>query len=277
MKKKYKKFLIGSLIFFSIFGGFWFFLVKTNILNGLFGTLNSFFWKSGRSIGGDLREFFKDYFLLVNLKKENEVLRKEVLVLKAQLAKCQEALKLYAKVEKFYQVSKDIKGYKATARVIYNPLDPYSQIIYIDKGSNSNIKPQAPVFAVAFNKTVALVGQVVEVHNNWSKVILLTHPSFAADVRIVRTGDRGILKGTGQTTCIIEYLPSTASLKPGDQVITSGEDDLFPPDVLIGTVVSVRRDPVQAVFKIAEVKPAINIRDLQVVHVLVKNVRKIKR
>ena len=277
MKKKHKKFLIGSLLFFLIFGGFWFFLVKTQILNGILGTLDSFFWKSGRSIGGNLRGFFKDYFFLVNLKKENDVLRKEVLILKSQLAKCQEALKLYAKIEKFYKISKDIKGYKATARVIYNPLDPFANIIYIDKGSNSNIRPQAPVFAVAFNQTVALVGQVVEVHDNWSKVILITHPLFAADVRILRTGDRGILKGTGQGNCIIEYLPSTASLKPGDEVITSGEDNLFPPDVLIGTVVSVRRDPVQAVFKIAEVKPIINIRDLQVVHVLIKSVHKLKK
>ena len=261
-------FLTILLVFFI--SGIWYVLNKNNLLNEIIGFIELPFWKTATFSGSKIRNFFEDYLVLVNLKKENERLKQEILILKSQLARYKERERLYKKLENFYKISFNLKYPKIPARIIYKSLDPYSGVIFIDKGSKNGIMPQMPVLAAAGGKAVALIGQVVEVYKNWSKVILLTHPSFAVDVKIVRTGDRGILKGQAEPYCTLQYLPSTAKVAPGDEVITSGQDALFPPDLLIGKIVSVKRDPVQAVFKVAEVKPLVDFYNLDIVFVLIK-------
>ena len=66
----------------------------------------------------------------------------------------------------------------------------------------------------------------------------------------------------------MEYLPSYTRIKPGDEVVTSGEDALFPPGLLVGKVVSVSKK--DGVFKVARVKPVVNLYNLDIVFILIK-------
>jgi len=51
---------------------------------------------------------------------------------------------------------------------------------------------------------------------------------------------RGTLDLKDQGLCLADQIPSGASLKPGDILVTSGVGGLFPAGIPIGTVVSVR-------------------------------------
>ncbi len=266
---KFNRFWIGIILLFLI-SGLWYVVNKSNFIDEILGFGLKPIWKGISFSGSESRSFFEYYLFLINLKKENERLKQENLILKSQLAQYKEKEKIYKKLENFYKISFNLKYPKVAAQIIYKPLDPFSGIIFIDKGSESGIMPQMPVLAAAGGEAVALIGQVVEVYKNWSKVILLTHPSFAADVKIIRTGDRGILKGKAKKYCDLQYLPSTADVKPGDEVITSGQDALFPKGLLVGKVVRVGRDPSQAVFKLAEVEPLVDFHNLDLVFVLLK-------
>lgn len=257
--------IIGILI-----SGIWYGIKRTSPFNEIFGFLLSPFWKSASFLGEKSRSFFKNYLFLIEVKKENERLKKENLLLKSQLAYYKEREKLYKTIEEFYKVSNSLNYPKVISRIIYKPIDPFSGVVFVDKGRNDGIFPQMPVLASVNGEVVALIGQVVEVYRNWSKVILITDPSFAADVKIERTGDRGILVGKAEKYCNLQYLPSTSELKPGDEVLTSGQDALFPPGLLIGKVITVNRDPIQGVFKFAEIKPAVDLYNIDLVLILLK-------
>ncbi len=266
---RYKKLFIFFLLFLMVLiNGIWYGIKGKDFFSDVLGRVVTPIWKSGGILGEKLRNFFEDYIFLFNLKEENERLKKEINILKKRLAQYELELKQCKVLEKFYKVSKKIKYPKISARVIYKPFDPFAGVIFIDKGSEDNLLPQMPVVAPAGDQGVALVGQVVEVYKHWSKVILLTDPSFAADVKILETGDRGILKGRGEEYCNVEYLPSYADIKPGDEVITSGEDALFPPGLLVGKVVSVSKK--EGIFKVARIKPMVNLCKLDIVFVIIK-------
>jgi len=269
MKEKLKKYLYLFLALI-VLGGMSFFVLKTKVINGILGVFNLPLWKTASLVEKKVKKIREEYKILAQWNDQLKVLQQKLIILKSELARCEEELRLYKNIKKFYTVSAWLKYPKIPARIIYKPLDPFAGVIYIDQGSDKGITPEMPVLAAVGGKAVALIGQVVEVHRTWSKVILLTHPSFAADVKVVQSGTRGILKGEGQNHCLIEYLPIAAQVKPGDAVVTSGQDALFPPDLFIGTITSVKRDPVQSVFKVAEVKPAVDFYDLELVFVLIK-------
>jgi len=266
--KKNKYFII--IIIIILLSGLWYGIKRTSFFNEVIGFILSPFWESTTYAGSKTRNFFQNYLFLVNLKKENERLKKEILFLKSQLAYYKEREKIYKKLEEFYQFSAEFNYPKIAAKIIYKPMDPFSGIVFIDKGSKDKLLPQMPVLAGVGGRGVALVGQVVEVYRSWSKVILITDPLFSADVKVERTGDRGILVGKAEKYCNLQYLPSTSQIKPGDEILTSGQDALFPSGLLIGKVVSVRRDPVQGMFKSAEVKPIVDLYNLDLVFVLLK-------
>lgn len=267
---KRNRFFFIIIIALILLSGIWYFIKKTNLFNEVFGLLLSPFLKGSTYSGSKTRNFFQNYLFLVDLKKENERLKKEILLLKSQLAYYKERERIYKELENFYKLSAEITYPKVVAKIIYKPVDPFSGLIFIDKGSKDGILPQMPVLAGVSGEGIALVGQVVEVYRNWSKVILLTDPSFSADVKVERTGDRGILVGKAEKYCNLQYLPSASQVKEGDEVLTSGQDAFFPPGLLVGKVVYVKRDPVQAMFKYAEIEPIVDLYNLDLVFVLLK-------
>ncbi|AEH23633.1 rod shape-determining protein MreC [Thermodesulfobacterium geofontis OPF15] len=266
--KRSRIFLLIILI--VILSGAWYFIKGTNLFNEIIGFTFSSFLEGATYSGGKTRNFFQDYLYLVDLKKENERLKEEILLLKSQIAYYKERERIYKELEEFYKLSTNINYPKIAAKIIYKPMDPFSGIVFIDKGSKDGLLPQMPVLASVSGEGVALVGQVAEVYRNWSKVILITDPSFSADVKIERTGDRGILVGKAEKYCNLQYLPSASQVKEGDEVLTSGQDAFFPPGLLIGKVIAVNRDPIQGMFKYAEIEPSVNLHNLDLVFVLLK-------
>ncbi len=258
------------IVIIILISSIWYGIKRTSLFNEIFGFLLSPFWKSASFLGEKSRVFFKNYVILINIKKENEKLKKENLLLRSQLAYYKEKDRIYKTIEEFYKVSTSLDYPKIIGRIIYRPIDPFSGVSFIDKGRNDGLFPQMPVLASVNGEAVALVGQVVEVYKNWSKIIFITDPSFAADVKIQRTGDRGILVGKAEKYCNLQYLPPASELKPGDEVLTSGQDALFPPGILVGKVIIVNKDPVQGVFKFAEVKPFVDLHNIDFVLILLK-------
>ncbi len=267
-KKIFLIFLILSLMVFL--GGLWYGFRKKSIYSEFIGYIFFPLWKSGSFFGKELKELYRDYIDLVEVKKENHRLKEEILKLKAELNTYKEREALYQELEKFYRISSNFSYPKVGARIILKPMDPFLGIIFIDKGTKDGILPQMPVLSAAGDRGIALVGQVVEVYRNWSKVILVTDPSFAADVVVQRTRDRGILRGKAEPLCSLEYLPLYSQVQSKDEVVTSGQDALFPPGLMVGEVVSVNKEETQGLFKKAEVKPWIDFHNLEIVYVLVK-------
>ncbi|MCD6405109.1 MAG: rod shape-determining protein MreC [Planctomycetes bacterium] len=82
------------------------------------------------------------------------------------------------------------------------------------------------------------VGVISEAAERYSRVRVLGDPRSRVAIRFVRSRDQGVLVGNGQQVCPVRFVPnrSAGQIKAGDWVVTSGADQVFPPDLLVGRV-----------------------------------------
>ena len=118
------------------------------------------------------------------------------------------------------------------------PRDPYQRKITVNLGSQQGIKGGQAVIDES-----GLLGQVTRVYLFSSEVTLLTNKDQAIPVLIQRTGQRAILFGTGaDNTTEIRYLPRNADVRPGDLLVTSGIDGVYPGGLSVAKVTQVGTD-----------------------------------
>lgn len=80
-----------------------------------------------------------------------------------------------------------------------------------------------------------IAGQVVAVGRRTSIVRFVHDPDFKMIARIARTGQMGLLIGTGRR-CELRYVPADADVRVGDYVVSTGDHDIFPAGKYIGRV-----------------------------------------
>lgn len=132
----------------------------------------------------------------------------------------------------------------------------FEKTITLARGARGKVEE-----GMAVRTAEGLVGKVVEVGPWTSKVRLLTDADSGVGVRVLGSNAFGILKGIEDTTggwgrasgAEINYLDRELVIKPGASVVTSGHGGVFPPDIPVGTVESVREDSTH-LLKIARVK-----------------------
>lgn len=125
------------------------------------------------------------------------------------------------------------------AELIAVDLDPYRQVVLIDRGSLQGVYEGQPVLDDA-----GVMGQVIEVAPTTALVILISDPSHAIPVQILRNGLRSVAAGTGSPDRLrLLYIPDSADVRVGDRVNTSGLGGRFPADYPVGIVTAVEHHP----------------------------------
>lgn len=115
---------------------------------------------------------------------------------------------------------------------------PFGSVM-IDKGTANGIVKDM----IVLNAEGELVGKTVQPVSLFSaKVRLITNSSGGIGAYIETNQLEGLLTGTNSNTCRFKYLMSNKPVKPGDKVITSGTDRIFPPYIPIGKVINVEKD-----------------------------------
>ncbi|MBN2809971.1 MAG: rod shape-determining protein MreC [Deltaproteobacteria bacterium] len=182
---------------------------------------------------------FNDYINLIGTKRNNAQLRKDLAVMTFRLAQLEENRLENQRLHQLLQFREehDPLAQGLAAHVIGRQTDSLSHIFIIDCGSNHKLKVNDPVFTPG-----GVIGRIVACGPQSAKVLLLIDQNSACDVTIQRNRIHGTLQGTGDELCKLAYLQRTADVKAGDQLITSGLDNIFPKGITVGTVVSVNQD-----------------------------------
>lgn len=121
------------------------------------------------------------------------------------------------------------------AELLSVDLDPFYQHVIIDKGEQFGVYEGQPVL-----DSRGVMGQVAEVSQISSRVVLLTDPSHSLPVQIVRNGLRAVVTGRGLGEPLqVEYLPHNADIRQGDWLVTSGLGGRFPVGYPVGQVMAV--------------------------------------
>ena len=123
------------------------------------------------------------------------------------------------------------------AEIISVDLDPYKQLILLNKGSSSDVYRGQPII-----DSHGIMGQVVHVGPMSSTAMLITDASHAIPVQVNRNGLRAIAFGTGQIDQLdLRHLPNNVDIKEGDLLITSGLGQIFPPNYPVAVISKVDR------------------------------------
>ncbi|MFV0558563.1 MAG: rod shape-determining protein MreC [Enterococcus sp.] len=162
---------------------------------------------------------------------------------------------------------------KVTANVITRSPDSWQDTLVVDKGSKDGVEANMAVMA-----NNGLVGRVLEVNNNTSKIELLTSSNENSDhfpVRVLdESGDSfGIMNRYDEKNnqLIVEQMVSDNDIKEGDVVQTSGLGGNSPADLPIGEVVKVKMDS-NGLNSQVYVKAYADMYDLSVVTIIQRDV-----
>ncbi|VAW50128.1 Rod shape-determining protein MreC [hydrothermal vent metagenome] len=136
------------------------------------------------------------------------------------------------------------------AEIINVDLDPYRQLILLNKGSSSDVYQGQPII-----DALGIMGQVIHVGPLSSTAMLITDASHAIPVQINRTGLRAIAFGSGKIDQLnLKHLPHSVDIKVGDLLITSGLGGIFPPNFPVAIISKVEH-PAGEPFSIIEAVP----------------------
>jgi len=149
------------------------------------------------------------------------------------------------------------------AQVVGTSGTDQSRVLYIDKGSNQGLKVDQAVITPD-----GIVGKLREVFPNTSQVLLINDQTSGAGVLLSSTRIRAILRGSQGGRIVINNLTPDSRIEPGEQVLTSGGDQVYPRGLNVGTIESIAPDPEHQPYTTIIVKPATNLFQLEEVLVI---------
>jgi rod shape-determining protein MreC len=181
------------------------------------------------------------------LVKENEELRKRNIEL-AQVTQQFVALREEnARLRQLLGSRQRVDSKVLVAELIGEVPSPTTFQVEIDKGSAAGV-----FVGQAVIDADGLFGQVVEVAQFSSRVMLLVDAAHAVPVQVNRNDFRSIAAGTGRMDRLeLEYVPITADIRVGDTLVSSGLGGHFPPGYPVGEVTSVVTDPTMTYAQVA--------------------------
>ena len=205
----------------------------------------------------ELRNIERDYEALLEKVQDYELKVRDYTALREENQRLKELLGL--------STLPDAK--KIAAHVIArDPTNMYSSLV-IDKGYINGIRKYMPVVAYQ-NGVEGLVGKIIEVKVSTSILQPLYDQRFFAAARLAKTRAEGMLNGQGfrDVPLNLLYVPKAEAdlLKRGDIVVTSGLDEIFPSEIIIGRVEDWRLNELSSSLVIS-VQPAIDLSRIEYV------------
>lgn len=198
-----------------------------------------------------VRYYWDHYIDLVDTSIENSNLKAQLQEMEAQELMLTEIRLENERLRSLLNYKSSFKGEMVGARVIgSNPSLTGTGFLIIDKGLSSGIKKGSPVL-----NNVRAIGTIHSVSEKTSMVMLMTNPSSVADAIVQRSRARGIVAGAGNHY-VMKYIEQEDDIIVGDKIISSGKDNVFPKNIVIGTVTKIEPD---RGLKKAFIKPEIDV------------------
>jgi rod shape-determining protein MreC len=204
------------------------------------------------------------YLYLVNLREENQHLRKKIDTLEREKQRHEEMIAANTRLAELLNLKETFDDPVVAAQVIGVDPTGWFRAVMVNKGKLDGVRVDMPVVSAR-----GVVGRVVSVSSHYAKVLLIIDQNSAVDILVQRSRDRGMVKGMFTDVCRMDYLVSTSDVVVGDVVLTSGLGGVFPKGLLVGQVTSVDETPGE-LFKEVLVKPAVEFSKLEEVLILLR-------
>lgn len=210
-----------------------------------------------QSTGG----IWHNYVYLRGLRAENRDLKQEIERMRLEQVRLSEDAEQARRLQLLLGFKEKFISKTVAAQVIGSSGSEQSRSIYIDKGSRDGIEPDQAVMTAD-----GVVGKVLHVYGSTSLVLLINDQTSGVGVILEQSRLQGVLRGTPPGGVAVEKVMNEESVQPGEHVITSGGDQIFPKGLDVGTVSQVK--PGADSFLNIRVNPAANLNKLEEVLVV---------
>ena len=166
-----------------------------------------------------------------SLYDQNQELRRELQKMKAWKEAAVQLEQQNAKLLAQNQVRLDPKLTSVSGVVMADSGSPFRQSVILNVGARDGI-----VDGWATMDGLGLVGRISGVGQGTSRVLLLTDASSRIPVTIQPSGQRAMLVGDNSPAPPLEFIEAPEQVRPGDQVVSSGDGGVFPAGLLVGQV-----------------------------------------
>ena len=209
-----------------------------------------------------VRGLWGNYFYLRGVRQENRELKQKIEQLEIDRVRLAEDAEQAHRLQTLLGFKEQFISKTVAAQVIGSSGSEQSRSIYIDKGSRDGIRPDMAVITAD-----GIVGKVLRgVQNHVASVLLINDQTSGVGAILEKSRLQGVLRGTPAGEVILEKVMTDESVQPGENVLTSGGDRIFPKGLRVGMVTKV--SPGQELFLNIRVKPAADLSRLEEVLVI---------
>ncbi len=213
--------------------------------------------------GLSFRNFWSSYVDLVDVKERNEQLEAEKEQLELEQAALAEDARQGERLRALLAFKEHYIDTTVPAQVVGASGSDHERLLSLDKGSDDGIAVDMPVITPD-----GIVGRIRDAAPHASQVLEISDPTSATGVLLEDTRIRGILRGdTVGRPEIVNIMPDDR-IKPGQLVLTSGGDQIFPRGLPVGVVDKVVPDADNLPLVDVVLKPAANLNRLEEVLVI---------
>jgi rod shape-determining protein MreC len=233
----------------------------------------TFFGNWNNTIAGKVNSKYNEWAYFFNLKATNAKLVAENIALRNELAQnfvpYDTSVKSGTLILRKDSLEKIRKFFYYPAKVVGNSFTLQKNYITIERGALQGVKKDM----AAISPDGSIVGVVVEVNDNYSKIMSLLHRNSKVSAMLKKDRIAGSMEWDGNSPDILllKNISKSASPKIGDTVLTSPYSSSFPAQLMIGKVTSIIKDP-SSNFLTLNIKSATNFYNLEYVY-LIQNKR----
>ncbi|WP_316354840.1 rod shape-determining protein MreC [Candidatus Trichorickettsia mobilis] len=172
---------------------------------------------------------------LNDIESENIELKLEIARLKTQQSDMQSIRIENVILRKLLSVVKDIEYPYTTARLLTVSLTPFSHTAVVGAGRSHGIELDQIVTNGEW-----LIGRVVDVSDNYAKVILISDADSRIPVVSSISRERGILAGSNGRINMV-YLQNNHIIQKDEKVVTSGDGAVYPPGIVVAKIAAIKQ------------------------------------
>jgi rod shape-determining protein MreC len=213
-----------------------------------------------------IANLWHEYFYLRGVRQENRDLKQQIERMQLEQVRLKNDADQARRLQKLLGFKEQVISKVLAAQVIGSSGSERSRVVYIDKGTHDGIEKEMPVITAE-----GVVGKVLHVFNSTSEVLLIDDQNSGVGTILEQSRLQGVLKGTPGGEVILDKVMNGEQVQPGERVLTSGGDEIFPKGLLVGTVAQAIHGPES--FLAISIKPAADLGRLEEVLVITKKER----
>jgi rod shape-determining protein MreC len=202
-----------------------------------------------------------NYFYLRGVRQENRDLKQQIEQMEIERVRLREDANQAHRLQALLGFKEQFIAKTVAAQVIGSSGSEQSRSVYIDKGTSDGLKADMAVITGD-----GVVGKILRVFQSTSQVLLINDQTSGVGAILEKSRLQGVLRGTPAGEIVLEKVMSDQPVQPGDKVLTSGGDQIFPKGLPVGTVT--RISPGSELFLNIRVKPAADLSRLEEVLVI---------